>query len=174
MILSLQKYFLYFLNNLLTLPVKQVLHSMLSPMLSEIESLNILIAEDDQDIVRMYEKILENKTNHITVTTHGEECLRIYNEKFKEITATGSYDQPFDILILDYKMPNIDGFEVAKRIISINPRQRIILASAYGKDIFEDAAEYFNLPIDILQKPFSRIQLIELVEKKRTLPKALA
>ena len=101
--------------------------------------------------------------------------MRIYNEKFKEITAaTNSYDQPFDILILDYKMPNIDGFEVAKRIISINPRQRIILASAYGKDIFEDAAEYFNLPIDILQKPFSRMQLIGLVEKKRTLPKALA
>ena len=120
----------------------------------------------------MYVKTLENKTNHITVTSDGEECLRIYNEKFKEITATTS--QPFDILILDYKMPNIDGFEVAKRIISINPRQRIILASAYGKDIFEDAAEYFNLPIDILQKPFSRIQLIELVEKKRTLPKALA
>ena len=134
--------------------------------------MNILIAEDDQDIVRMYVKTLENKTNHITLTSDGEECLRIYNEKFKEITATTS--QPFDILILDYKMPNIDGFEVAKRIISINPRQRIILASAYGKDIFEDAAEYFNLPIDILQKPFSRIQLIELVEKKRTLPKALA
>ncbi len=134
--------------------------------------MNILIAEDDQDIVRMYVKTLENKTNHITVTSDGEECLRIYNEKSKEITATTS--QPFDILILDYKMPNIDGFEVAKRIISINPRQRIILASAYGKDIFEDAAEYFNLPIDILQKPFSRIQLIELVEKKRTLPKALA
>ena len=121
----------------------------------------------------MYVRILENKTSHITVTTDGEECLRIYNEKFKEITAgTSSYDQPFDILILDYKMPNIDGFEVAKRVISINPRQRIILASAYGKDIFEDAAEYFNLPIDILQKPFSRIQLIGLVEKKRTLPKA--
>jgi two-component system, cell cycle response regulator CpdR len=115
----------------------------------------------------MYVKIFENKTNHIIVTTNGEECLRIYNEKFKEVTAaTNSYDQPFDILILDYKMPNIDGFEVAKRIISINPSQRIILASAYGKDIFEDAAEYFNLPIDILQKPFSRMQLIELVEKK--------
>ena len=137
--------------------------------------MNILIAEDNQDIVRMYVKIFENKTNHITVTTDGEECLRIYNEKFKEITAaTNSYDQPFDILILDYKMPKIDGFEVAKRIISINARQRIILASAYGKDIFEDAAEYFNLPIDILQKPFSRMQLIGLVEKKRTLPKALA
>jgi CheY-like chemotaxis protein len=129
--------------------------------------LNILIAEDDQDIVRMYVKIFDHKTNHITVTTNGEECLRIYNEKFKEVTAaTNSYDQPFDILILDYKMPNIDGFEVAKRIISINPSQRIILASAYGKDIFVDAAEYFNLPIDILQKPFSRMQLIELVEKK--------
>lgn len=132
--------------------------------------MNILIAEDDQDIVRMYVKIFENKTNHITVTTDGEECLRIYNEKFKEITAaTNSYDQPFDILILDYKMPNIDGFEVAKRIISINSRQRIILASAYGKDIFEDAAEYFNLPIDILQKPFSRMQLIGLVERKKEL-----
>jgi two-component system sensor histidine kinase/response regulator len=138
--------------------------------------LDILIAEDDNDIVRIYMKLLENKTNHITVTTDGGECLRVYNEKLKEIAeATSSYThvQPFDILILDYKMPNIDGFEVAKRIISLNPSQRIILASAYGKDIFEDAAEYFNLPIDILQKPFSRTQLIELVEKKRILPKAL-
>ncbi|MDQ5868301.1 MAG: response regulator [Thermoproteota archaeon] len=121
-------------------------------------------------------KLLENKTYHITVTTDGGECLRVYNEKLKEIAeATSSYthEKPFDILILDYKMPNIDGFEVAKRIISLNPSQRIILASAYGKDIFEDAAEYFNLPIDILQKPFSRTQLIELVEKKRILPKAL-
>jgi len=121
-------------------------------------------------------KLLENETNHITVTTDGGECLRVYNEKLKEMaeaTSSCAHVQPFDILILDYKMPNIDGFEVAKRIISLNSSQRIILASAYGKDIFEDAAEYFNLPIDILQKPFSRTQLIELVEKKRILPKSI-
>ena len=46
------------------------------------------------------------------------------------------------------------GLEVAKEIISINPHQRIIIASSYNKDIFDEAAETFCLPLEILQNPF--------------------
>jgi CheY-like chemotaxis protein len=38
---------------------------------------------------------------------------------------------PFDVVVLDYKMPSKDGMEVAKEILQINPYQRIIFASAY-------------------------------------------
>jgi len=68
-------------------------------------------------------------------------------------------------------MPKLDGFEVARKIISSNPHQRIILASAYSKEIFDDAAEYFNLPIEIIQKPFSGSKFIELIENKVLLSK---
>ncbi|HEX9318615.1 MAG TPA: response regulator, partial [Nitrososphaeraceae archaeon] len=83
----------------------------------------------------------------------GQKCLAIYNENLGDpsdpTTTTKQQNQPFDVVVLDYKMPKLDGFEVARKIISSNPHQRIILASAYSKEIFDDAAEYFNLPIEI-------------------------
>jgi len=42
------------------------------------------------------------------------------------------------------------GLEVAKEIIPINPHQRNIIASSYNKDIFDEAAETFGLPLEIL------------------------
>jgi CheY-like chemotaxis protein len=39
------------------------------------------------------------------------------------------YKMP-DVVVLDYKMPGKDGMEVAKEILTINPDQRIIFASA--------------------------------------------
>jgi CheY-like chemotaxis protein len=39
--------------------------------------------------------------------------------------------QPCGAVILDYKMPRIDGIEVGKEILAVNPRQRIIFASAF-------------------------------------------
>ncbi len=72
--------------------------------------------------------------------------------------------QPFDALILDHKMPKIDGFEAAKEIVALNPHHRIIIATAYNKEIFEEAADYFGLPLEVLQKPFRRDTLIATVE----------
>jgi CheY-like chemotaxis protein len=41
--------------------------------------------------------------------------------------------QPFDAVILDYKMSKINGMQVAKEILAVNSHQRIIFASAYLK-----------------------------------------
>jgi hypothetical protein len=48
--------------------------------------------------------------------------------------------------------------------LTINPHQRIIIASAYNKEIFEEAADYFSLPFEVLQKPFRRDTFIATVE----------
>jgi CheY-like chemotaxis protein len=140
--------------------------------------LNILIGEDDNDIVLMYSELLKVKGHNITVANDGERCLAIYNNSFTsqpdQTTSADLHRQHFDVVVLDYKMPKLDGFEVARKIISSNPGQRIILASAYSKEIFDDAADYFNLPIEILQKPFSGSKFVELVENKVLLSKTMA
>jgi CheY-like chemotaxis protein len=130
--------------------------------------LNVLIAEDDIDTVRIYDKLLRDRGHDITVTNDGQKCLEIYHEEMKALNSKAeTLDQglPFDTVVLDYKIPSIDGFEVARKIMSINSHQRIILASAYSKDIFEDAAEFFNLHIEIIQKPFSGSKLLDVLEK---------
>ena len=140
--------------------------------------MNILIGEDDNDIVLMYSELLKVKGHSITVANDGERCLAIYNNNFTsqsdQTTSTNQHRQHFDVVVLDYKMPKLDGFEVARKIISSNPGQRIILASAYSKEIFDDAADYFNLPIEILQKPFSGGKFVELVENKVLLSRTMA
>lgn len=125
----------------------------------------------------MYSELLKVKGHSITVANDGEKCLAIYNDNFtalsEQTTPTNQHRQHFDVVVLDYKMPKLDGFEVARKIISSNPSQRIILASAYSKEIFDDAADYFNLPIEILQKPFSGSKFVELVENKVLLSRTM-
>jgi DNA-binding NtrC family response regulator len=74
--------------------------------------------------------------------------------------------QPFDAVILDHRIPKMKGLEVAKEIISLNPHQRIIIASAYNKDVFNEAAEYFDLPLEILQKPFTGKMLLNTLNDR--------
>ena len=139
--------------------------------------MNILIGEDDNDIVLMYSELLKDRGHGVAVANDGQKCLAIYNENLGDpsdpTTTTKQQNQPFDVVVLDYKMPKLDGFEVARKIISSNPHQRIILASAYSKEIFDDAAEYFNLPIEIIQKPFSGSKFIELIENRVLLSRSL-
>lgn len=126
----------------------------------------------------MYSELLKVKGHSITVANDGEKCLAIYSDNFTALsdqtTSANQHRQHFDVVVLDYKMPKLDGFEVARKIISSNPSQRIILASAYSKEIFDDAADYFNLPIEILQKPFPGSKFVELVENKVLLSRTMA
>ena len=125
--------------------------------------MNILIAEDDVDTSRMYLMLLREKGHRVIVTNDGEDCLVIYNNEFSNLRNSSDlreHLQPFDVVILDHRIPKMEGLEVAKEIISLNPHQRIIIASAYNKDVFNEAAEYFELPLEILQKPFTGKMLL--------------
>lgn len=132
--------------------------------------MKILVAEDDPDISIMYHALLKGRGHNVILTKDGEECLIRYNDEFKKVrdtTDVREHTLPFDAVILDYRMPKMNGLEVAKEIISMNPHQRIIIASAYSSDIFDEAADFFRLPLEILQKPFPGTTLVNLLEDKR-------
>src|ERR687889_20780 len=111
--------------------------------------MKLLIAEDDPDIALIYKKGLDLKNYKVTIASNGEDCLKIYNEELHKITFHNNHgnqhycgslanNPPFDIVILDYRIPKINGLDVAKEILSINSHQRIIFASAYVKETLED------------------------------------
>lgn len=143
--------------------------------------MKILVAEDDPDTLTMYSKLLNDAGHEVIMAKDGEECLVMYSDEFNKLSSdtdtkrdsgernienghTEQQKQQFDAVILDHRMPKMNGLEVAKKIISINPHQRIIIASSYDGDIFKEAADYFSLPIEILQKPFSRFSLLGLLK----------
>jgi CheY-like chemotaxis protein len=127
----------------------------------------VLIAEDNPD-TRFYYDVLLEKYQHVIVSAKdGLECLRIYHDEFENIrlqTDAMQKIQPFDAVILDYKMPGRNGLEVAKEILAVNPHQRIIFASAYVRDILMEAVRQLRQLVELVQKPFNETQFIDILE----------
>ena len=131
--------------------------------------MKILIAEDDKDSALSYKRILERRGHQVLVTNDGEECLMTYQEEWKKVTSemdATEHIQPYDVVVVDYKMPQIDGIQVAKEILAVNQHQRIIFASAYVKETLLDSVKQLSQSVELLQKPFGRDTLVYTIEKK--------
>jgi two-component SAPR family response regulator len=61
-------------------------------------------------------------------------------------------------------MPDRNGLEIAKEILTINPHQMIIIASAYLVKTLIDGIMQLSFPIEILEKPISNQMLIDTIE----------
>jgi CheY-like chemotaxis protein len=131
------------------------------------ENMKILIADDERDLASVYRVILEERNHELVITDNGEVCLKVYREKFKNSVAgpesTNNQQDLFDTVILDYKMPGMNGIEVAKEILRINPKQRIIICSAYPEEAFSDSLRHLGRFIKIMEKPFDIDTLINTV-----------
>jgi len=127
------------------------------------KKMKILVAEDEPDIANQYKIELETRYHKVTIAQDGEECMRIYLDK---LSAT-DLGTPFDVVLLDYRMPKRDGIEVAKEILNENPNQRIIFASAYVKDTLIDSVKQLNRIVEIMEKPFPISVFAEIVEDEK-------
>ena len=156
--------------------------------------MKILIAEDEPEIWKPYKVALEARGHKVVISEDGQECLRKYNTELlkqkkiktkssstaitsslKKETAVRSLNQqksplllppPFDAVILDYRMPKKDGLEAAKEILELNPRQRIVFASAYVKETLEDSVKQLKQVVELMQKPFEADTLADTIEDK--------
>lgn len=157
--------------------------------------MQILIAEDDLDIATLYKKALERRSHNVTITSNGEDCLKRYLDALNHMTFGGSLPSssmseipatrldpslsiwssvfrsvnrsaPYDVVILDYSMPSINGMDVAKEILAINSHQRVIFASAYVKETLEHSIKELKQVVELIQKPFSLNKLVDIIEDK--------
>jgi CheY-like chemotaxis protein len=133
------------------------------------EQMKILIAEDEPDIAMQYELALKDRKHEVVVTHDGEQCLdAFYQELEKHELATNPkmLKPPFDAVILDYRMPKKDGMEVAKEILAIEPKQRILFASAYVLETLVDSVKNLRQVVELIQKPFELDPFVDLIEDK--------
>ena len=141
--------------------------------------MRILIAEDESDISHTYRVALESRNHDVEIANDGINCIQIYREEIaKSLDKNTKYNNnlqdsrptaasPFDVVVLDYKMPRKNGMEVAKEILSINPDQRIIFASAYVKETLEQSVKQLKRVVELLQKPFEIQAFIDTIEDKQ-------
>src|ERR671919_815382 len=131
--------------------------------------MKILLAEGHEDTAVVYKLALQDKGHVVVHTTNGEDCLKVYHNEFQIVTFNSNpkeHIQPFDAVILDYNMPRMNGLEVAKEILAVNPHQRIIFASAYLEETLIDSIRQLNQIVEMLKKPFGEQELMDAVEDK--------
>lgn len=103
---------------------------------------NILIVDDEIELCKVFSKVLERDGYNVSTANGGKEAL-----------ARISVSQP-DLLILDMKMPGMDGIQVLKRIKKLNEKLLVIILTAYGsiRNTVEamklGAYDYLTKPID--------------------------
>jgi len=121
-------------------------------LLSYSKNLNVLYVEDEEISQALYAAIFEDIFFKIDIANDGIEAMEFY--------SANSYD----LVISDVCMPRMDGIELSKNILKINPNQQIIIMSAFNEH--EKLAEFSMIGIsEILLKPVQNDQLMSTLEK---------
>ncbi len=103
----------------------------------------VLLVDDEREFVQTLSERLQMRDVGSAVAYDGESALRMVK-----------HDEP-DVMILDLKMPGIDGIEVLRRVKNSNPHIEVIILTGHGSD--EDCATcmemgafaYLQKPVDI-------------------------
>ncbi len=95
---------------------------------------NILIVDDDKNIRKLLQVVLERQGFNVIVASDGLEALRVIDQV------------KIDLAIVDIMMPNIDGYEFTKTLRDGNADLSVLMISA--KDMVEDRKKGFMVGID--------------------------
>jgi len=112
----------------------------------------ILIIDDEKAILKFSEKALENAGYKVYATDNPREGLEIYKKRADKIA----------LALLDMMMPDMDGEDVYRELIKINPKVKVIISSGYSPDgrigaLMADGIQGF------LQKPFKNKDLCKTI-----------
>ena len=103
---------------------------------------NILIVDDDTAHLSMLETVLKSLGHAIDTATDGKDAI------------SGVKNSPYDLVLMDVRMANIDGMEALEKIKQFNPAIPIIIMTAYSS--VDKAVEAMKLgAYDYLTKPLN-------------------
>jgi DNA-binding response OmpR family regulator len=111
---------------------------------------SVLIVDDEKSIRMTLAMALEKLEVPVDQAENGEEALNMLTKK------------PYSLMLLDLRMPGIDGMEVLRRVSGVRPEVKVVIITAYGS--VETAVEAMKLgAVDFLEKPFNAEDVRQLV-----------
>ena len=117
--------------------------------------IDILVVDDEKDFVEMFSLRLEEEGHRVTQAYSGQEALTSLESK-----------QP-DVIVLDIKMPGMDGITALKSIKAKYPIVEVILLTGHGA--VDTAVEGLKSgAFDYINKPADFPELLDKLEAART------
>lgn len=114
----------------------------------------ILIADDEEPILDVLDEVLTDIGLHVLTARNGPQAVESYKSHQTEI----------DLVLLDAKMPMLDGIETLSTLRKINPNVCALLSSGFSEQHLS-ASVTWDERTDFIQKPYEIEELMEKIEK---------
>lgn len=116
------------------------------------EKFKVLLVDDEEEFIKALAERLNMRDVGSDLAFDGEQALQIVK------------DQEPDVMVLDLKMPGIDGMEVLRRVRKAYPQVQVIILTGHGTEKDEEEAKRLGA-FAYLQKPVNLDQLIQTMRK---------
>jgi CheY-like chemotaxis protein len=110
----------------------------------------ILVVDDDENVREVLADLLLLEGHEVLLAEDGEKALLIFEQK-----------KP-DLIITDLGMPGISGWEVSRKVKSMQPSIKVIVISGWGATLEKDQLER-NFVDQVLPKPFHLEQVKDTI-----------
>jgi len=112
----------------------------------------VLMVDDEEDFVTTLSERMKMREVDSEVALDGEQALQRVEDEIP------------DVMVLDLKMPGIDGLEVLRRVRKAYPQIPVVILTGHGSE--KDEAEARRLgAFDYLQKPVDIEKLVKILRK---------
>jgi CheY-like chemotaxis protein/HPt (histidine-containing phosphotransfer) domain-containing protein len=123
----------------------------------DLRGLKVLVVDDNATSRQIFQDILESFSFEVNLAASGEEAL--------EEIARADRDKPFELVIMDWKMPGMDGIEASERIKTnraLSKIPAIVMVTAYGREEIMQQADEIGLE-GFLLKPVNSSVLFDAI-----------
>ena len=112
----------------------------------------ILVVDDDPDLRACLSSELRSEGYDVFSVMGGEEAISIIQKR------------PFDLVLLDIRMPGVDGFKVLKFIKKNYPTDRVIMLTAFA-DIINEIESRIQGAEAFVKKPYDVADLLATIDR---------
>src|SRR5262245_21259929 len=114
------------------------------------ERARILVADDEPNLRRVLTAILRRDGHEVVQATAGDEAMGLLDG--------------IDVLVTDLRMPRVDGMELLRHAVKVQPQLPVIMITAYGS--VGQAVEAIKAgAFDYIEKPFEQDQIRVIIDK---------